>query len=493
MCRLLEVPLPEPDEEEDDGSGSSGDDAGTGSGSGSAAGGSGSGGGAGEEEEEVDEVAAASRLERVRDPLREETRARQKAALAYITNAARLIAPVVGGSSDSAPGSSAAAAAAASSSSAGTGSNANWAAGYDWVIDAARRDHPTVASELAICKALEYMHHKMFDRAIEDLKAFERKDVRLKARAATNLSFLYFLEGDVAQASRYANLAVKHDRYNAKALVNLGNCLMERGEFERAKELYLEAIGVEADCVEAIFNLGLVNKHLGVTHEALQAFEKLHTLVPSSPEVIYQIASLHEGMGNYTAAVKYFNYLISKVPTDPGALARLGQIFTRDDDETQAFHYHAESYRYFPVNLEVSPDDHHDHGDEDDANEDAGHDAGGGGVPAAAAARTLLLARIAAPLVAGHRCSASRCRPRSRRLPPAVWLQVISWLGVWYVKQEMYEKAAEFFERASEIAPGEVKWKLMVASCHRRMTNYGRALECYEAIHAQHPDDPECE
>ena len=97
-----------------------------------------------------------------------------------------------------------------------------------------------------------------------------------------------------SQASKYANLAVKHDRYNAKALVNMGNCLMDRSELERAKELYLEAIGVEADCVEAIFNLGLVNKQLGVLTEALQAFEKLHTLVPGSPEVIYQIANLHE-------------------------------------------------------------------------------------------------------------------------------------------------------------------------------------------------------
>ena len=88
------------------------------------------------------------------------------------------------------------------------------------------------------------------------LKSFERKDTALKAKAATNLSFLYFLEGDVAQADKYANLAVRHDRYNAKALVNKGNCLNLTGEKEKAKELYLEAIGVEADCIEAIYNLG---------------------------------------------------------------------------------------------------------------------------------------------------------------------------------------------------------------------------------------------
>ena len=174
-------------------------------------------------------------------------------------------------------------------------------------------------------------------QAIEVLKAFEKKDLALKAKAATNLSFLYFLEGDIAQADQFANLAVRNDRYNAKALVNKGNCLNERGEHDRAKELYLEAIGVEADCIEAIYNLGLVNKHMGVLTEALQvracryafqyaptiafsnatavlqAFEKLHTIVPNSPEVIFQIANLHDMLGNFRAAAKYFSYLISKV------------------------------------------------------------------------------------------------------------------------------------------------------------------------------------
>ncbi len=76
-----------------------------------------------------------------------------------------------------------------------------------------------------------------------------------------------------------------------------------------------------------------------------------------------------------------------------------------------------------------------------------------------------------------------------------VSMEVISWLGVWYVKNQLYEKAIEYFERASEIEPGsptaqrsvrgtcpgshsarhraeEVKWKLMVASCYRRMRAY---------------------
>lgn len=40
-------------------------------------------------------------------------------------------------------------------------------------------------------------------------------------------------------------MAIRHNRYNAKALVNKGNCLFMSKEYGRAKELFLEAIGVE--------------------------------------------------------------------------------------------------------------------------------------------------------------------------------------------------------------------------------------------------------
>lgn len=210
------------------------------------------------------------------------------------------------------------------------------------------------------------------------LKGFEKKDEALRAQAATNLSFLYFLEGKQVEANEKADAAVRHDRYNAKALVNKGNCLFMNGEYERAKELFLEAIGVEADCVEAIYNLGasaqghgcrpsppggwhtpthsspgagLVNKRLALEFpdsanellaEALQAFDKLHSLVPNSPEVIYQIAVLHETLGSFNAALDNFNILLTKVPTDPGVNLHVGQLFSKQEDEGEALRYHRE-------------------------------------------------------------------------------------------------------------------------------------------------------
>ena len=71
-------------------------------------------------------------------------------------------------------------------------------------------------------------------------------------------------------------------------------------------------------------------------------------------------------------------------------------------------------------------------------------------------------------------------------------IDVISWLGIHNVKGETYEKAIEFFDKASLIQPKEVKWKLMVASCYRRMNLFQQALELYEDINEKNPDNIEC-
>lgn len=55
-----------------------------------------------------------------------------------------------------------------------------------------------------------------------------------------------------------------------------------------------------------------------------------------------------------------------------------------------------------------------------------------------------------------------------------------------------HQAAIPFFSRASQIEPNEVKWRLMVASCYRRMGAYPAALKLYEEIHRSHPNDIEC-
>lgn len=56
----------------------------------------------------------------------------------------------------------------------------------------------------------------------------------------------------------------------------------------------------------------------------------------------------------------------------------------------------------------------------------------------------------------------------------------------------MYERACQFFDRASQVEPKQIKWRLMVASCYRRMENLDKALKIYEDIYAENPENLEC-
>jgi len=354
------------------------------------------------------------------DELRKELKLRRTKHQNFVSTAARLIAPVIGGD--------------------------DIYAGYDWVIEELRSPrtmaealsgalgyapsssnlssvnsgYPEVALEMEVAKGIAYLKHKDIKSAYKVFQSFEARDEGM-IQAATNLSVLYFLEGDFANAEAKADAAMRVGRYDSKVLVNKANIHFIRDELEIAREHYLEAVGIESDCTEAIYNLGLCSKRLGLYQDALLAFEKLNKLLPDDVQVVYQIADLYDLLGNGPEAMKWFKILHTAVPNDPRVLGRLGSIACRYESESSAVQYFLDAYHVYPVAIEV-----------------------------------------------------------------------ISWLGVWYAKQNSYEEAIKYFQRAAEIQPQEIKWRLMVATCYRRMPDKPAAMAIYKSVHAQDPSSLEC-
>nr|XP_046260673.1 intraflagellar transport protein 88 homolog isoform X3 [Scatophagus argus] len=315
----------------------------------------------------------------------------------YIMTAAKLIAPAI---------------------------ETSFATGFDWCVDMVKSSqYVELANDLEINKAITYLRQKDFNQveAVETLKTFEKKDSRVKSAAATNLSFLYFLEKDCDQADRYADLAMNADRYNPAALNNKGNTVFVKQDYEKAAEFYKEALRNDSSCTEALYNLGLTYKRLNRLEEALDCFLKLHAILRNSAQVMYQLANLYELLEDPQQAIEWLMQVISVTPTDPQALAKLGELHDTEGDKSQAFQHYYESFRYFPSNIDV-----------------------------------------------------------------------IEWLGVYYIETQFCEKAIQYFERATLIQPTQVKWQLMVASCYRRSGNYQRALETYKDIHRKFPENVEC-
>ncbi|XP_014674205.1 PREDICTED: intraflagellar transport protein 88 homolog [Priapulus caudatus] len=298
----------------------------------------------------------------------------------------------------------------------------NFTAGYDWCVEQVKAsNHAELAHNLDINKAIAYLKQKDFNKAVDTLKGFERKDSKLAVHAATNLSFLYFLQKEYAMADKYAEIALTGDRYNPSALVNKGNVLYMQGDVEKALEFYNDALNNEASCVEALYNLGLVYKKLSRKEESMDCFYKLHAILRNHPEVMFQIAKLYEQLDDPDQAMEWYMQLVGVVPSDPTVLKTMGELCDYIGDKSQAYQYHYDSYRYMPSNMEV-----------------------------------------------------------------------VEWLGAYFVDSQFPEKAIHYFERAALVQPSQVKWRLMVASCHRRSGNYQQAFNTYKLIHKKFPDNVEC-
>ncbi|XP_045910985.1 intraflagellar transport protein 88 homolog isoform X1 [Micropterus dolomieu] len=232
----------------------------------------------------------------------------------------------------------------------------SFATGFDWCVDMVKSSqYVELANDLEINKAITYLRQKDFNQieAVETLKTFEKKDSRVKSAAATNLSFLYFLEKDYDQADRYADLAMNADRYNPAALINKGNTVFVKQDYEKAAEFYKEALRNDSSCTEALYNLGLTYKRLNRLEEALDCFLKLHAILRNSAQVMYQLANIYELLEDPQQAIEWLMQVISVTPTDPRALAKLGELHDGEGDKSQAFQYYYESFRYFPSNIDV--------------------------------------------------------------------------------------------------------------------------------------------
>ncbi|KAG5283099.1 hypothetical protein AALO_G00038280 [Alosa alosa] len=261
------------------------------------------------------------------DQLHQMERDRKALAEKYIMTSAKLIAPAIENS---------------------------FAAGFDWCVDMVKSSqYVELANDLEINKAITYLRQRDFNQAVETLKTFEKKDSRVKSAAATNLSFLYFLERDFDQADRYADMAMSADRYNPAALINKGNTVFERQDYEKAAEFYKEALRNDSSCTEGLYNLGLTYKKLGRLDEALDCFLKLHAILRNCPQVMFQLASLYEMLEDPHQAIDWLMQLISVTPTDPQVLAKLGELYDNEGDKSQAFQHYYESFRYFPSNIGV--------------------------------------------------------------------------------------------------------------------------------------------
>ncbi|XP_035906050.1 intraflagellar transport protein 88 homolog [Anopheles stephensi] len=228
--------------------------------------------------------------------------------------------------------------------------------GYSWCVETIKNSYfSSLATDLELKKAVIYLKQDDFQQAIDTLKYFEKKESNIAINAAINLSFIYILKKDVAAAENYAEAAKKIDSYCPAAFINSGVCFFMKTDYESAKLMFTSALDIDSTSFEALYNMGLIFKKLGDHNSALLYFRKIISSLghEQHPEVLYQIASLYDLLGDVGTALEYFLQLLSLVQQDNRIIQKIGELYEADGERQQAYHYHHESYRIYPIEATV--------------------------------------------------------------------------------------------------------------------------------------------
>ncbi|XP_053687048.1 intraflagellar transport protein 88 homolog [Sabethes cyaneus] len=228
--------------------------------------------------------------------------------------------------------------------------------GYSWCVETIKNSYfSPLAVDLELKKAVIYLKQDDIQQAIDTLKYFEKKESNIAINAAINLSFIYILKKDIATAETYTETAKKIDSYCPAAFINSGVCHMMKNDLDTAKLMFMNALDIDSTSFEALYNVGLIFKKLHDYNNSLLYFRKIISNLghEQHPEVLYQIANLYDALGDVPTALEYYLQLLSLVQQDNKVIQKIGELYETDGERQQAYHYHHESYRIYPIDFSV--------------------------------------------------------------------------------------------------------------------------------------------
>lgn len=239
------------------------------------------------------------------------------------------------------------------------------------------------------------------------------------------------------------------------AATNLAFLYLLEKDWAQADEYADAALAADHFNPAALVNKGCSVYSQGDHHRAQDYFREALANEATCTEALYNLGLSLKKVDRYEEALDCFTKLHAMLPNRPQVLYQLANTCEQLDDYDQSLEWNLQLLNLVPT--------------------DPG-----------------LLQKMGATFEAeGDKQQAFQYYYDSHRYFPSS-TQVSTWLGAYYIESEVYEKAVAYFERAALMQPTEVKWQLMVASCHRRSGNYQKALNVYKAINRKFPDNVEC-
>ena len=293
-----------------------------------------------------------------------------------------------------------------------------------------------------------------YDWCIEKVKMSPYAHLACELEISKALTFLK--NNDVPQAMETLKIFEKKDSNMAStASNNLAFLYYHESDLTQAEKYADKSIKEDKYNPHALVNKGCCLFNKGDYRGAASHFEEALRMDATLTEALHNLGIAYKQENRFPESLEVFLKLHSLLPSSPNVFFMIADLYDRMDDLPNAM-------EWFLQLLSLTPTD-----------------------PDA-------LTRLADIFERDHDMSqAFQYRYEAYKYYPSD-ISNISWLGAYYMESQFVEKAIIFFERATQIQPGEVRWRLMVASCHRRIGNYQLALQMYKDIHEQFPENTEC-
>lgn len=129
--------------------------------------------------------------------------------------------------------------------------------GYNWCLETIKNsNYNKLAFDLELNKSIMLLKTNNVQKAIENLKYFEKKEQQLATNATINLTFIYLLKNEKENYMKYSEIAKTKDSYNPATYINRGYAELMDDNIIKAKIMFDNALDIDATSFEALYNLG---------------------------------------------------------------------------------------------------------------------------------------------------------------------------------------------------------------------------------------------
>ena len=159
--------------------------------------------------------------------------------------------------------------------------------------------------------------------------------------------------GQLDEAMRCYNAAIRLSPDLARAHMNRGNILLARGEAEEALNAYQRALDVEPDYAAAHYNSGNAHAHLNHHDAACSAYEKAIQLKPDFTDALVALGCTLEELGRSDEAAANYRKALEISPDYVEVHCNLGRVLLAPGRQEEAIACFQRSLELQPDNAEV--------------------------------------------------------------------------------------------------------------------------------------------